>query len=169
MWLFIAFLAIPLIEIALFIQIGGAIGLGWTLLTVVVTAVLGTVLVRNQGALAMGQLRSSFNEMQDPTEPLAHGAMILFSGALLLTPGFFTDAVGFLLLVPGVRAAAFRAIKARVNVQSFQTDGQPRHPHGYARHKGGDVIEGEFSEVDDQQQNGNQHRGPRKPSGWTDH
>jgi UPF0716 protein FxsA len=50
------------------------------------------------------RLRRSFDELRDPTETLAHGAMILFSGALLLTPGFFTDAVGFALLVPGVRS-----------------------------------------------------------------
>jgi UPF0716 protein FxsA len=89
MWLLIAFIAVPLIEITLFIQVGGAIGLGWTLTVVVLTAVLGTWLVRSQGALALGQLRSSFNDLRDPTEPLVHGAMILFSGALLLTPGFF--------------------------------------------------------------------------------
>ena len=67
MWLFIAFLAVPLIEITLFIQIGGAIGLGWTLVTVVLTAIAGTWLVRNQGLLAIGQLRSSFSDLQDPT------------------------------------------------------------------------------------------------------
>jgi UPF0716 protein FxsA len=67
MWLFVAFLAVPLIEIALFIQIGGAIGLGWTLLTVVVTAALGTYLVRQQGLLAMSQVRASFSEVRDPT------------------------------------------------------------------------------------------------------
>ena len=168
MWLFIAFLAVPLIEITLFIQIGGAIGLGWTLVTVVLTAILGTILVRNQGALAMGQLRSSFSEMQDPTEPLAHGAMILFSGALLLTPGFFTDAIGFLLLVPSVRAATYRAISARVQVQTFgshtnysRTRG--RHPHVNPGGPGGDIIDGEFSEVEPPSNES------RKPSGWTDH
>lgn len=163
MWLFIAFLAVPLIEIALFIQIGGAIGLGWTLLTVVVTALLGTVLVRNQGALALGQVRSSFDQMQDPTEPLAHGAMILFSGALLLTPGFFTDAVGFLLLVPAIRASAFRALRARIKVQSFSSGPQPRQPHGHARGMGGDVIDGDYSEVPEKPDTS------RRPSGWTDH
>lgn len=163
MWLFIAFLAIPLIEIALFIQIGGAIGLGWTLLTVVITAMLGTFLVRNQGALALGQLRSSFDQMQDPTEPLAHGAMILFSGALLLTPGFFTDAVGFLLLVPSVRASAFRAIKARVKVQSFSAGPGPQRPHSPQGSSRGDVIDGEYSEV------GADNDPNKKPSGWTDH
>ena len=61
MWLFLAFLAVPLIEIALFIQVGGAIGLWPTLLVVVVTAILGTMLVRTQGALALNQLRGSLN------------------------------------------------------------------------------------------------------------
>ena len=154
MWLLIAFIAVPLIEIALFIQVGGAIGLWPTLLIVVVTAILGTFLVRQQGALAMGQLRERMSELRDPTEALAHGAMILFSGALLLTPGFFTDIVGFSLLIPAVRTAAFKAIRARVNIQSFgPAPGQ--HPHH------DDIIDGEFEEVEPE---------PRKtqgPSGWT--
>ena len=83
MWLFLAFIAVPLIEITLFIQVGGAIGLGWTLAIVVSTAIIGTYLMRAQGALALGQIKSSLSEVRDPTEPLVHGAMILFAGALL--------------------------------------------------------------------------------------
>ena len=153
MWLFLAFLAVPLIEIGLFIQIGGAIGLWPTLLIVVVTAIIGTFMVRAQGAQALNQVRSSFNNMQDPSEALAHGAMILFSGALLLTPGFFTDAVGFSLLIPGVRLAVFRWARERINVQTFASQPQNR-PQS-------DIIEGEFSEVDPKTP---QQRGP---SGWT--
>ena len=157
MWLLIAFIAVPLIEITLFIQIGGAIGLGWTLAIVVLTAILGTWLVRNQGAMALGQLRSSFSDMRDPTEPLVHGAMILFSGALLLTPGFFTDAVGFALLVPAVRQAAYQAIRSRVNIQTFEST-TAHHQRSAAD---ADVIDGTFHEVDEtpRQNNG--------PSGWT--
>ena len=162
MWLFIAFLAVPLIEIALFVQIGGAIGLGWTLAIVVITAILGTFLVRNQGALALHQVRSSFSELNDPTEPLAHGAMILFSGALLLTPGFFTDAIGFLLLMPPVRAAAFRAIKSRINIQTMGVQGQ--HQTYRRPPTQGDVIDGEYAEVQPEQGDKN-----NRPSGWTDH
>ena len=84
MWLFLAFLLVPLIEIALFIQVGGAIGLWPTLAVVVITAFLGTILVRSQGTQVLTRLRRSLDEFADPTEPLAHGAMILFSGALLL-------------------------------------------------------------------------------------
>ncbi len=87
MWLFLAFLTVPLIEIALFIQVGGAIGLWPTLGIVVLSAVIGTWLVRTQGAMAMGQLRSSFSRLDDPSEPLAHGAMILIAGALLADVG----------------------------------------------------------------------------------
>ncbi len=156
MWLFLAFLSVPLIEIALFIQVGGAIGLWSTLGIVVLTAVIGTFLVRTQGALAMNNLRQSFGTLSDPSEPLAHGAMILISGALLLTPGFFTDAVGFALLVPAVRSAVFRYLKSRIKVQSFEMGGAPR-----AQSHRADIIDGEFEEVP---------RDPNAPpSGWTKH
>lgn len=159
MYLFLAFLMIPLIEIALFIQVGGLIGLWPTLGIVIFTAILGTWLVRSQGRIAMGQLRQSFSDLNDPTEPLAHGAMILISGMLLLTPGFFTDAMGFALLIPGVRQAVLRYVQSRVVVQQFQmgpgpaTRGGRPHP---------DVIDGEFEEV-------RQAPDPNaQPSGWVD-
>jgi len=159
MWLLIAFIAVPLIEIALFIQVGGAIGLWPTLLIVVLTAMAGTSLIRNQGALALNNLRSSFNDLRDPTEPLAHGAMILFSGALLLTPGFFTDALGFLLLVPAVRQAVFVYLRSRVKVQSFSSHPDQR-PHSAAQ---SDIIDGDYHEISETK------RQTHPPSGWTKH
>jgi len=158
MWLFAAFLLVPLIEIALFIQVGGAIGLWPTLGIVVLTAILGTWLVRTQGAMAMGKLRRSFSDLDDPTEPLAHGAMILVAGALLLTPGFFTDAVGFALLAPPVRHAVFNYLRKRVHVQKFEMGPEkPRRPHQP------DVIETEYHEVSQKDQH------PKGDSGWTRH
>jgi len=148
MWLFALFVAVPIIEIALFVQVGGVIGLGWTLLIVILTAFLGTWLVRAQGLQAMAQLRGSFTELRDPTEPLAHGAMILFSGALLLTPGFFTDAVGFALLVPGIRTAVIRYARKRIKVQGFAVNSagsarkERQRPDARST-----VIDGEFEEV----------------------
>jgi len=136
--LFLAFVGIPLIEIALFIQLGGAIGLWPTLATVVLTAIVGAWLVRAQGVRALVQLRESLSEMRNPAEPLVHGAMILFAGALLLTPGFFTDAVGFLLMVPRFRAAAWHYLRARVRIGGYSTGGGREHP---------DIVEGEFHEV----------------------
>ncbi|MFT6090131.1 FxsA family protein [Sulfitobacter sp.] len=165
MWLFLAFIAVPLIEIALFIQIGGAIGLGWTLAIVVLTALIGTSLMRAQGAMAMSQIRSSLSEVRDPTEPLVNGAMILFAGALLLTPGFFTDAIGFSLLVPGIRSVVFQAIRSRVSVSgSMNVSGgfsnTRKQPH---RPMQGDVIDGEYHELSDDENRG------QRPSGWTKH
>ena len=158
MYLFLAFLAVPLIEIALFIKVGGLIGLWPTLAIVVLTAVLGTWLVRSQGRLALDQLRRSFSELNDPTEPLAHGAMILLAGALLLTPGFFTDAVGFSLLLPPVRSAVFRYLQSRVVVHQFQMGPNPAQ----RRPASGDVIDGDFEEVEPKA-NPN-----ARPSGWVE-
>lgn len=157
MWLFFLFLAVPLIEIALFIQVGGLIGLWPTLGIVVLTAILGTWLVRSQGLAEINRLRSSFQDLRDPTEPLAHGAMILVSGALLLTPGFFTDAVGFALLMPPVRQAILRYLRKRIRVETFEYGASPPAP-------GPDVIDGDYEDVTPPPRNPT-HR----PSGWTRH
>lgn len=162
MRLLLAFIAVPLIEIALFIQVGGVIGLWPTLLIVLLTAILGSWLVRTQGAAELGRLRQSFSTLQDPSEPLANGAMILFAGALLLTPGFFTDACGFALLVPGIRARAFRAIKSRVRFAQFEMGPQPTRPQGPAQ-PDDRVIDGEFETVDPAQ------KPTHGSSGWTRH
>ncbi len=168
MWLFALFIAVPLIEITLFIQVGGLIGLWPTLFIVVLTAVIGTQLMRAQGALALRDLQKSFGQLQDPTEPLAHGAMILFSGALLLTPGFFTDAVGFALLIPAVRRAAFAWVKSRVKVQSF-TMGEQRTYTSYRSTSttDDDIIDGEFTDVSPTKRP--THQVEKGPSGWTKH
>lgn len=158
MWLFLLFLLVPLIEIALFIQVGGWIGLWPTLAIVVATAIAGTVLVRSQGAQALDRLRRSFNDLEDPTDPLAHGAMILFSGALLLTPGFFTDAVGFALLVPGVRNFLLRKVKERVEIHTV-SGGNPHWRQSDPTDH--DIIEGEYEVQDAPRRDG--------PSGWTRH
>ncbi|UWQ91424.1 FxsA family protein [Rhodobacteraceae bacterium M382] len=168
MYLFLAFLMVPILEIALFIQVGDLIGLWPTLGIVVLTAILGTWLVRTQGRMAMGQLRNSFSQLGDPTEPLAHGAMILFSGALLLTPGFFTDAIGFALLVPPVRVAVYKYLRSRVTVAQFQMGPGPMPGHGFnpgARPnptgQNDDIIDGEFEDVTSPR--------PRTgPSGWVE-
>ncbi|MDE9450169.1 FxsA family protein [Aliiroseovarius sp. Z3] len=167
MWLFALFIAVPLIEIALFIQVGGAIGLWPTLAIVVLTAVVGTQLMRAQGALALSQLRESFGQLNDPTEPLAHGAMILFSGALLLTPGFFTDFVGFALLIPAVRRAVYNWARSRIQVQTFTMGQQGPHDARRPQHPEDDVIDGDFTDVTPEKRP--THPGVEGPSGWTKH
>jgi UPF0716 protein FxsA len=174
--LLLLFIAVPLIEIALFVQLGSVLDLGWILLIVVLTAVLGTWLVRRQGRGVLRQIQGSLDTLRDPTEPLAHGAMILISGALLLTPGFFTDGVGFLLLVPAVREAAFRWLRARVTVRTVGAGTRPgpgshrsppRGPRGRP-----DIIEGDYEEVTEPERKEPPRRGSdrpddRRPSGWT--
>lgn len=162
MWLFLLFLAVPLIEIGLFIKVGGLIGLWPTLGIVILTAVLGTALVRSQGAQALNQLRRSFEDLRDPSEPLAHGAMILLSGALLLTPGFFTDACGLLLLIPAVRKAIIKHFKSRVTVESFHYGMyEPRERNDEV--VDGDVIDADYEDIT------KPPRPTHRPSGWTKH
>lgn len=164
MWLFVAFLLVPLIEIGLFIQVGGAIGLWPTLGIVVLTAIIGTYLVRSQGLAAMDSLRGSFSRLEDPSEPLAHGAMILLAGALLLTPGFFTDAVGFLLLTPPVRMAVLNYLRSRVSVQRFDMGPRPDPFEEDPRPRPRDVvIDGDYQDVTERKKP--THTG----SGWTKH
>ena len=168
MWLLAAFVAIPLIEIALFIQVGGWLGLWPTLGIVIATAFAGAYLVRSQGRAEMERLRGSFRTLSDPTEPLAHGAMILFSGALLLTPGFFTDAVGFALLVPGVRRRLAREIGRRFVTRRFEMGPVGPPPRG-GRTAGPGVIDGEWQDVTPPEAR-SEPEGPRDPSrgpsGW---
>ena len=155
MRLFLIFLIVPLIEIALFIQVGGLIGLLPTLAIVIVTAIIGTIMVRSQGLATLNKLRGSLENVSDPTEPLVHGAMILFSGALLLTPGFFTDAVGFALLVPGIRTSIFHAVRSRINIVSAQSHPSQSSPVDDT------IIDAEYEDLDAPKKNG--------PSGWTQH
>lgn len=158
MWLFVIFVAVPIVEIALFIQVGGLIGLWPTLLLVLLTAVAGSILMRAQGLQALARLRGALAAGQDPTAPMAHGAMILIAGVLLLTPGFFTDALGLSLLLPPVRAALIRRAAGRLSARMFAFAGpgpEPRRPAAT------DTLDGEYEVLDDVPPS------QRGASGWT--
>ena len=94
---------VPIIEITLFVQIGGAIGLGWTLLVILATAMLGARAIRRQGIDALARTQAQMAAGKPPVGEIVHGVLILMAGILLLTPGFMTDALGFLLLFPATR------------------------------------------------------------------
>ncbi|MDP5306975.1 FxsA family protein [Paracoccus spongiarum] len=160
MWLFWVFVAVPIIEIALFIQVGGWIGLWPTLAIVILTALVGTALMRSQGAHAWAEVQSSFNELRDPTRPLAHGVMILVAGMLLLTPGFFTDTMGLLLLIPAVRDAVMRHLARRIRITRVQmsASGMRRDPHRPPYGEG--VIDGDYVVEDDPAPHGATRRPP---------
>ena len=102
-WLFIGFLIVPITEIVVFYFVGSWLGIAPTIALVVGTAVVGSWLVSRQGRNTWVKIQSDVVRGEVPSVPIVHGAMILVSGALLLTPGFLTDAVGLLLLIPAVR------------------------------------------------------------------
>ncbi len=101
--LFLLFLLIPLLEIYLLIEVGGVIGALPTVALVVLTAVLGAFLLRLQGFSTMNRMRATMMRGRLPAVEILEGGALLLAGALLLTPGFFTDAIGFLLLIPPLR------------------------------------------------------------------
>ena len=109
-------LVVPILEIGVFILLGGQIGVINTLLGIVLTAVIGTILLRRQGFALISQAQSQMDQGHIPGKELAHGVMLLAAGLLLLTPGFVTDTFGFLLLVPPFREGIFAFFKARINV-----------------------------------------------------
>lgn len=167
MWLLLAFIAVPLIEIGLFIKVGGWLTLWPTLAIVLATGIIGTFLVRQQGLKVLAELRGSLSQMRDPLSPLAHGVMILFAGVLLLTPGFFTDAIGFLLLVPPLRQAIIVAVAARMQVADIRT----RTQYSSDTMADADIIDADYSDLTDA---ANRSDAPKKdpnkrPSGWTEH
>lgn len=161
MWLFALFVAVPIVEIALFIQVGGLIGLWQTLAIVVLTAIGGTMLLRTQGLQALGRLQSSVTDGKNPMDPIAHGALILIAAVMLLTPGFFTDAVGLLLLLPPVRSFLIKSGAQRFATKGFvfvngQQMGQRPEPQPDPT-----IFDGEYEVVDSSE------TATKGTSGWT--
>ncbi len=144
--LLLLMLGVPLIEIGLFIEIGGRIGLLWTIAIVIVTALVGSALLRHQGLGALNAARSAMAEQRLPIEQVFDGFCLLIAGAFLLTPGFLTDFIGFLLFVPPVRAVLGRWLwtqfKMRGSVHVSATG-----MHHSARRAPDDVVEAEFREI----------------------
>ena len=111
-----ALLAIPVLEIAVFIAVGREIGVLATLGCIFLTAVIGSILLRVQGFSILSRIRTETDQGRVPGRELGDGVMILAAGILLLTPGFVTDAIGFALFVPAFRTLLWRELAARVVV-----------------------------------------------------
>jgi len=127
-WLLLAaFVLVPLVELALLLELHGALGLLPTLGLVLLTGALGAAMTRRQGLATLAHIRSELSRGVLPGQSLLEGALILAAGALLLTPGVLTDALGFCLLVPATRRALGRALRAwardRLTVRGGQDPG----------------------------------------------
>ena len=137
--LLLLFIAVPLVEIYLLLEVGGIIGAVPTIGLVVLTAVAGAALVRAQGFSTIRQVRRNMDAGEIPAVAIIEGIFLLVAGALLLTPGFLTDAIGFCCLVPPLRRAVIvRFLESRM-VRMHHPPAPPRQGH---------VIEGEFERED---------------------
>ena len=151
----ILFIVVPLVELYLIIEIGSMIGALWTVLLVVLTAVIGVSLLRIQGLSTLNRARNSMEMGTMPAMEMMEGMALAVGGALLITPGFLTDALGFLCLIPVTRRAMIRYLMARSVMVGSTYSGQHygHHPHQGGpshggSHSGGRTIEGEFQRKD---------------------
>jgi UPF0716 protein FxsA len=149
------FVLVPIAEISVLISVGSSIGAVNTILFVIFTAILGAYLVRQQGFATLQAYQAKVQSGQIPAGEIAEGIALLFAGAVLLTPGFITDALGFCLLIPPMRRAIIgfmsRSIisrgSARANFYYQSGDHQGGDSQGYSQ-KSGTVIEGEYIDKD---------------------
>lgn len=112
--LFVLFIVVPIVELAIIIQVGQVVGVGWTLFALIGVSVVGAAVVRREGFRAWQRFRDALAETRMPAAEVIDGALLLLAGALMLTPGFLTDAVGLLLVIPFTRGAINRGIRSRV-------------------------------------------------------
>ncbi len=145
------FIGVPLLEIYLFAHVGEAIGAFSTVALVIITAVLGVWMLRLQGMMTWMKVQQSMAQGQPPAVEMIEGLILLVCGALLLTPGFFTDALGFIMLIPALRRRVAMAMLARGVAQGFKGGmGGSRGPTGFHPD---DPIEGESTRVHQPQKN----------------
>lgn len=135
------FIFVPIAEISLLINVGKAIGGINTIIFVIFTAVLGAYLVKAQGTSTLNALQNEMNAGQIPAMKIAEGVALLFAGAVLLTPGFITDAIGFSLLMPVVRQALIKWVmtKGIIKTQTATGFSKPQQNNSDSN-----VIEGEY-------------------------
>jgi len=158
--LLLMFIFVPIIEIGLFISVGGYLGLWPTIALVLITAFVGASLVRSQGLQTLMSVQNRLQQGELPAQQILEGVMLAVSGVLLLTPGFMTDALGMLVLLPAPRAAMAKYLMSKMTVQSvgggfqggfgsgnFQQGPFDQEPFNQ-QPKDGNTFEGEYERKD---------------------
>jgi UPF0716 protein FxsA len=144
--LLVLFIVVPIVEIFAIIQVGQAIGVWWTIALLIADSILGAILMRSQGRAAWRRFNATLAQGRAPAREVLDGVLVIFGGALLLTPGFVTDVFGALFLIPPTRAVLRRVLvhhfAARMIVSAPPRFGS--RPSG----RGGADVEGTASEVD---------------------
>ncbi len=108
--LVLLFIVLPIAEIALLVRVEGAIGLGWTVALLIADSIIGSLLLRNQGRVVWRRFQRTMQAGRMPHREVQDGVLVIFGGALLITPGFLTDILGLLLLIPPTRAVVRRFV-----------------------------------------------------------
>lgn len=149
--LFFIFIVVPIIEIAIFIQAGDWFGLGPTLFTIVLTAFIGITLIRQQGLSTLYKAQQKMNTGEIPAIEMIEGLMIAVAGAFLITPGFFTDSLGFLLLIPLFRQFLVKYV-LRNKIKMHGNSQQPpfNESNTQSSNQSNRTIEGEFKNNEDE-------------------
>ena len=150
--LLLVFIVVPILEIIVFIRAGEWIGLWPTVAGVVLTAVIGAAIVRHQGLSTLARAQKSVGEGRFPVTEVFDGLCLVFAGAFLITPGFLTDSVGFLLLVPPVRAFLRRIVGNRMIASGrvkVWAEAPPRDSPSRGK-RDGIVIDAEYEHVPDE-------------------
>ncbi|WP_394127461.1 FxsA family protein [Vibrio hepatarius] len=165
--LLLLFIFVPIIEIGLFIQVGGFLGLWPTIALVLITAFVGASLVRSQGLQTLMSVQNRLQQGELPAQQIFEGVMLAVAGVLLLTPGFMTDALGMLVLLPAPRAMIAKYLMGKMVVKSMGSNGfhgsfqgdqfgqSPFEQDPFHRDDSqqGSTFEGEFERKDDDDRN----------------
>lgn len=148
-FLLILFIVVPIIEIYFLIKVGGLFGALPTIALVVFTAVLGTLLLRWQGLSTIARVQANLAVGQVPAIEMMEGVVLLLCGALLLTPGFFTDAIGFLCLITPVRRGLIMSVIGRFGAKVTPAGPGSGPTQRSDSANGPATLEGEFRREDD--------------------
>src|SRR3954451_15162923 len=137
--LIVVFIVVPIAELAILIQVGEAIGVWWTIALLVADAILGSMLARSQGRATWRRFNEALRSGRPPAREVMDGALVIFGGALLLTPGFLSDILGVFLLLPPTRALVRAALVRRFAGRVVASMTAPRRPGPSSPRQGYDI------------------------------